>query len=181
MSRLAQIESLKSLTPPQRAFVLLRARGKQIKDIAKELNLNSTTLTLWGGRDEIAAAIIQVQEVIYLSPSDAVQHLLGESIDQLGAAVRRGDRWAIQEVLNRSYGYPVQPQHLDVSWRGQLVAAGVNPDAILNVVTQQLARSLAGDPSTDSEGRPSGSPVVGERLSISASGCLEDSTDSSSS
>jgi hypothetical protein len=102
------ITELHDLTPQQRLFVIRRAAGDSITKAAQAVGVTRPTASGWNGEPEIAGAILVVQATRYLDPVDAMEPLIPDAMQKLTAAVRRGEPWAIKEVLDRRYGKPVQ-------------------------------------------------------------------------
>lgn len=109
------ITKLAALTPSQRVFVMCRARGKPVAESAKEAGVHRATPAATWDMDLINAAILEVQQQMISSPLDAIGHLIPKAIEQLEAALNKGDLAAVREVFDRTWGKAMQPNKTENS------------------------------------------------------------------
>lgn len=121
MSKTEQnLAKLSMLTPTQRAFVIARAHGKTVIEAAEAAGINRNTPRLWNS-DLINQAIAEIQQTWIDNPRDAIEFLLPLALEKLGETLKDGRFEAIQEVLNRVWGKPVQRSELTGANSGPLV------------------------------------------------------------
>ena len=103
---------LDMLTPSQRIFVMLRARGRSVADSAKEAGVaRNTPASIWD-MDLINGAILEIQQQMISSPIEAIGPLIPAAIEGLADALAKKEEWAIKETFDRSWGKPTQRQEI---------------------------------------------------------------------
>lgn len=130
------------LTATQRAFVIARAHGKTIAQAAEDAGINrSTPAKLWD-MDLINQAIAEIQQTWIANPNDALQALLPIALEKLKESLSGGRFEAVQEVLNRVWGKPVQRSELTGANGGPIEvhdAGSLTDDELLAIASRGSA------------------------------------------